>query len=48
MWEERIFEKGQVKVNTVMRELNMAVERKAVLVGEEARFYWLTWWVERL
>jgi len=47
MWEEQIFEKGQVKVNTVVRELDKAVEKRVVLIGE-AKFYWLTWSVERL
>jgi len=50
MWEKEIFEKGQVKVNTVLRELNMAVERKerAVPLEEGIKFYWLAWSVERL
>jgi len=48
MWEEQIFEKGQVKVNTVVREFDTAAERSAVLIGEGAKFYWLTWSVERL
>ena len=48
MWEEQIFEKGQVKVNTVVREFDKATEKRALLIGEEAKFYWLTWSVERL
>ena len=50
LWEEQIFEKGQVKVNTVLREVNMAVERKesAVPPEEGTKFYWLAWSVERL
>jgi len=50
MWEERIFGKGQVRVSTVLKELNMAVERKerAVPLEEGTKFYWLAWSVERL
>ena len=50
MWEEQIFEKGQVKVSTVLRETNMAVERleRAVPIGEGVKFYSLAWSVERL
>ena len=48
MWEEQIFEKGQVKINTVMRETDTDVERKSALIEEGAKFYWLTWSVERL
>ena len=50
MWEEEIFEKGQVKVDTILIELNMVVGRKerAVPVEEGTRFYRLAWSVERL
>ena len=50
MWEEQVFEKGQVKVNTILKELNMVVERKerAVPLEVGTRFYWLAWSVERL
>jgi len=50
MWEEQIFEKGQVKVSTVLKELDMVVERRerAVPVEEGTKFYWLAWSVERL
>ena len=47
MWEEEIFEKGQVKVNANLREFNMVVER-AVPVEEGTKFHLLTWSVERL
>ena len=50
MWEFQIFEKGQVKVNTILREMNMATERleRAVPIEEGAEFYLLDWSVERL
>ena len=49
MWEERIFEKGQVKVNTVLKELNIIVERERTVPAEEGNgTYWLFWSVERL
>ena len=48
MWEEQIFEKDQVKVNTSAKELEMSAEGKAVLIGGGIDFYWLTWSVERL
>ena len=50
MWEEQIFEKGQVKVNAVLRELNLVVERREreLPVDEGTKSYWLTWSVERL
>jgi hypothetical protein len=49
MWEEQIFEKGQVRVNTVLRETNMAAERleRGIQIEEGARFYVLAWSVER-
>jgi len=47
MWEEGIFEKGQVKVNTFLKEVNVAAER--VVPGEETtEFHWLSWSIERL
>jgi len=48
MWEEQIFEKGQVKVSTAFKELETSVEGKAVLIGGGTNFYWLSWSVERL
>ena len=50
VWEEQIFEKGQVKVNTVLEELNIALERRerAVPDQEGTKAYWLFWSVERL
>ena len=50
MWEEQMFEKGQVKVNVVLRELNVVLERKErALPGEHgSKAYWLAWSVERL
>jgi len=50
MWEEQIFEKGQVRVSAALKELNMVVERRerAVPVEEGTKFYWLAWSVERL
>ena len=48
MWEERIFEKGQVKVNTALKGLDMSVEGRSVLVGGGTDSYWLSWSVERL
>ena len=50
MWEEQIFEKGQVKVNSVLRELNVVVERRerALPVEGGTKSYWLAWSVERL
>ena len=50
MWEEQIFEKGQVKANTVLKEIDMAVERleRAVPVQGGVKFYLLAWSVERL
>ena len=50
MWEEQIFEKGQVKVNTVLKEMNTATGRlgKAAPVEAETPIYFLSWSVERL
>ena len=50
MWEEQIFEKGQVKVNAVLRELNVVLERRerALPVEEGRKSYWLGWSVVRL
>ena len=48
MWEEQIFEKGQVKVNTDLKGVDVSAEGSAVLVGGGAHSYWLTWSVERL
>jgi len=47
MWEEEIFEKGQVKVDTILEEENMDLE--GAFPGEVVtKFYWLFWSVERL
>ena len=50
MWEEQIFEKGKVKVNAVLTETNMIIERleRAIPIEEGAKFYILVWSVERL
>ena len=50
MWEEQIFEKGQVKVNTVLRDVTAVVEmlERGVPIEEGAKFYLLEWSVERL
>ena len=50
MWEEQIFEKGQVKVNVVLRDLTTAAKRlaKGVPVEEGDMYYLLDWSVERL
>ena len=50
MWEEQIFEKGQVKVNTVPRDITTAVEKLegADQIEEGVKFYLLDWSVERL
>jgi hypothetical protein len=50
MWEEQIFEKGQVKVNTVLRDITTIFEKLGgrVPTEEGAKFYLLDWSVERL
>jgi len=50
MWEEQIFEKGQVKVNAVLKDMTMLAKRfeEDVSVEEGAMYYWLVWSVERL
>ena len=50
MWEEQIFEKGQVKVNVVLKDMTMLAKgfEKCVSVEEGAMYYWLVWSVERL
>lgn len=48
MWEDQIFEKGQVKVNTVLKELSVTAEGRVLPAGGGAKFYWLAWSVERL
>ena len=50
MWEEDVFEKGQVKVTADLVEVNMDVKKleKGFLVEEGAKFYLLVWSVERL
>ena len=48
MWEEQIFEKGQVKVNTVLKELSVTPEGRVLPVWAKTKLYWLVWSVERL
>jgi len=49
MWEEQIFEKGQVKVSTVLKEWKMDRRRERVVPADEGtKFYWLAWSIERL
>jgi len=48
MWEERIFEKGQVKVNTVLKELSVTSEGRVLPAGGGTKFHWLAWSVERV
>ena len=53
MWEEQIFEKGQVKVNWDFRNLDLVdVEGRERAFpaegGTHDQSYWLTWSVERL
>ena len=50
MWEEQIFEKGQVKVSTLLKELDVIAKGREIAVpGEEERTSrWLFWSVERL
>ena len=40
MWEEQVFEKGQVKVSAVFWELDLVIYR-AVPFDEETKFDWL-------
>ena len=42
VWEEQIFEKGQVKVNTFLKELDMNAKGMVVPAGEGTKFYWLS------
>lgn len=48
MWEEQIFEKGQVKVNTILKEVNVTSRRRVLPVWAKTKLYWLIWSVERL
>ena len=50
MWEEDILEKDQVRVNAVLKESKIVVERRemAVPFGKGIKFPWLIWSVERL
>ena len=48
MWEGQVFENGQVKVNTVLKELSVTADGKVVPVGSGTKFHWLAWSVERL
>ena len=48
MWEEQIFGKGQVKVNTVLKELSVTAQGRVLPAGGGTKFHWLAWSVERL
>jgi len=50
MWEEQIFEKGQVKVNTTLTDMTAVLKKAETEVPsvEGAKFYLLDWSVERL
>jgi hypothetical protein len=50
LWEEQIFEKGQVKVTVNLIDVDTAVERSDRVFPPEAgaKRYWLFWSVERL
>ena len=50
MWEEQIFQKGQVKASAFLVEMSMAAERLGVMdpARKGAKFYGLAWSVERL
>ena len=49
MWEEQIFEKGQVKVNTDLWELNVVGgKERTTSVDDGTKLYWLFWSVERM
>ena len=48
MWEEQIFEKGQVRVGAVLKELSVTAEGRMLPVGGGTKLYWLSWSVERL
>ena len=49
MWEEQVFEKGQVKATTILWEVpeNVGIS-KEFAVQKETKFYLLIWSVERL
>jgi len=44
MWEEQIFEKGQVKVNIVLKDMTIPTK----VFEEGTVYYWLAWSVEWL
>ena len=50
LWEEQIFEKGQVRVNAVLEERDAGIKRrdKVVPVEEGTKSHWFFWSVERL
>ena len=50
LWEDKVFEKGQVKVTADLVEMNMDAERlnRGVFIEEGAKFYTLVWSIERL
>jgi hypothetical protein len=50
MWEEQIFEKGQVKVNAALRDMTMFFGRfdSRFSIEEGDKLYFLDWSVERL
>ena len=50
MWEEQIFEKGQIKVNTILREKSFAGGKLENVFPVEAgdKSHVLVWSIERL
>lgn len=48
LWEEQIFEKGQVKVTTSLAEMDKMVEKLGTPFPAEVQRWWLFWSVERL
>ena len=48
LWEEQVFEKGQVKVTTSFTEIDIAAERLDQVFPGRTKRYWLLWSVERL
>ena len=50
MWEEKVFQKGQVKVTANLRETNTETERleRGLPIEEGVKFYVLVWSIEWL
>lgn len=50
LWEERVFEKGQVRVTATLVEVDVVAERydQIIPVMEGIKPYWLLWSVERM